>query len=217
MSTSCAPQTRAASADHGQPEIPDHLHEYGYEHARYFDVAGLDRAPAIAALKAKFGLGGELIQSFFFPYVYLNHDLMREKGLEPLEVEQAVVAELEKFPGIAAAISSTRLRTAGLTDTLLTRSILRNFHPKRSGDVYVVFEPNVFINDFDGLTVASTHGSPWRYDTFVPVIFAGAGIKPARVSRPVTPYDIAPTLSAFLGVKPPSAAIGSPLPEVLGY
>jgi hypothetical protein len=40
------------------------------------------------------------------------------------------------------------------------RAILRNFHAKRSGDIYVVFEPNVFINDFESLTVASTHGSP---------------------------------------------------------
>ena len=56
------------------------------------------------------------------------------------------------------------------------RSILRNFHPKRSGDIYLVFEPYVFINDFDGLTVASTHGSPWRYDTYVPVMFAGGGL-----------------------------------------
>ena len=96
------------------------------------------------------------------------------------------------------------------------RSILRNFHPKRSGDIFLVFEPNIFINDFDGLEVASTHGSPWRYDTFVPVMFAGAGIQPQVVSRPVTPYDIAPTLAARLGVKPPSAAVGHPLVEVLG-
>ena len=60
------------------------------------------------------------------------------------------------------------------------RSVLRNFHPKRSGDIYVVFEPNVFITDFDGLTVASTHGSPWRYDTFVPVMFAGAACSRRR-------------------------------------
>ena len=91
-------------------------------------------------------------------------------------VEQAIAAELMKFGGVAYAVSSTALRTGSLPDTLLMRSILRNFHPKRSGDVYLVFEPNVFINDFDGLTVASTHGSPWRYDTFVPVIFAGAGL-----------------------------------------
>jgi len=98
----------------------------------------------------------------------------------------------------------------------LMRSILRNFHPKRSGDIYLVFEPNVFINDFDGLIVSSTHGSPWRYDTFVPVIFAGAGLQPMTVSREIAPYDIAPTLAGYLGVKPPSAAIGNPLPEVLG-
>lgn len=121
-----------------------------------------------------------------------------------------------KFDGVAAAVSSSALRSASLPDTLLNRSILRNFHSKRSGDIYLVFEPNVFINDFDGLTVASTHGSPWRYDTFVPVMFAGAGLKPESVSRPVTPYDIAPTLAARLGIKPPSAAIGNPLPEILG-
>ena len=100
-------------------------------------------------------------------------------------------------------------------DTMMTRSVLRNFHGKRSGDIYLVFEPNVFINDFDGLTVSSTHGSPWRYDTYVPVIFAGNGLGAARVDRAITPYDIAPTLSAYLGVKPPSGAVGAVLPEVL--
>ena len=79
----------------------------------------------------------------------------------------------------------------------------------------MVFEPNIFINDFDGLTVASTHGSPWRYDTYVPVVFAGAGLKAARISRPITPYDVAPTLANYLGIKPPSGAIGNPLTEVV--
>jgi hypothetical protein len=122
---------------------------------------------------------------------------------------------LMKFDGVAAAVSSTALRTGNLPDILLMRAILRNFNPKRSGDIYLVFESNVFINDIDGLVVASTHGSPWQYDSLVPVILAGAGLDAQMVSRAVTPYDIAPTLSAYLGVKPPSAAIGNPLPEVL--
>jgi len=137
------------------------------------------------------------------------------KRLDQAEVEKAVAAELVKFDGVAAAVSSTALRTDGLPDTLLMRAILRNFHPKRSGDIYVVFEPNVFINDFDGLTVASSHGSPWRYDSFVPVIFAGAQLKPATVGRPITPYDVAPTLADYLGVKPPSGSIGVPLAEIV--
>jgi len=203
------------SADHGQPEVPGHLHELGIDNAHYFDTEALDKTPAIMALKKQFGLGEELIEAFYQPYLYLNHDLIRAKGLDQAQVEQAVAGELLKFDGVAYAVSSTALRTDNLPDTLMTRSILRNFHPKRSGDIYLVFEPNVFINDFDGLTVASTHGSPWRYDTFVPVIFAGAGLSAVTVSRPVTPYDIAPTLAAYLGVKPPSGAIGMPLPEVL--
>ena len=67
-----------------------------------------------------------------------------------------------------------------------------------------------------GLVVSSTHGSPWHYDTFVPAFFAGAGLQPKTISRKVTPYDIAPTLASYLGIKPPSGAIGHPLPEVLG-
>ncbi|MFV2058310.1 MAG: alkaline phosphatase family protein, partial [Thiohalomonadales bacterium] len=203
------------SADHGQPEVPGYLRNLGFSKAHYFDTSGLDKAPAIAALKKRFGMGKELIQAYFHPYIYLNHKLIRKKKLNQAAVEKAVAAELMKFKGVAYAVSSSALRTASLPDTHLTRSILRNFHTKRSGDIYLVFEPNVFINDFDGLTVAATHGSPWRYDTFVPVIFAGAGLPAAKVSRPVTPYDIASTLSAFLNVKPPSGSIGTPLLEVL--
>jgi predicted AlkP superfamily pyrophosphatase or phosphodiesterase len=203
------------SADHGQPEVPGHLHERGIQKAHYFDTKGLDKAPAIAALKKRFGIGEELIEAYFHPYLYLNRKLIQDKGLDLAEVEKAIAAELLKFDGVAYAVSSTALRTDSLPDNLMTRSILRNFHAKRSGDIYLVFEPNVFINDFDGLLVASTHGSPWRYDTYVPVIFAGAGLKPATVNRAVTPYDIAPTLSAWFDVKPPSGAIGMPLLEVL--
>jgi predicted AlkP superfamily pyrophosphatase or phosphodiesterase len=203
------------SADHGQPEVPGHLHERGIMDAQYFDTDALDKTPAIEALKKQFGVGEELIEMYSQPYLYLNRELIDEKGLDQAEVEAAIARELVKFDGIAAAVSSTALRTASLPDTLLNRSILRNFHPKRSGDIYLVFEPNVFISDFDGLTVASTHGSPWRYDTYVPVMFAGHGLKPGLVSREVTPYDVAPTLSTYLGIKPPSASIGEPLSEVV--
>lgn len=204
------------SADHGQPEVPGYLHDLGIEDAHYFDTKSLDKAPAIAGLKRKFGIGAELIEAFFAPYLYLNRSIIAAKGLDQADVERAVAAALLEFDGVAAAVSSSALQAGALPDTALNRSILRNFNRKRSGDIYLVFEPNVFMNDFDGLAVASTHGSPWRYDTYVPVLFAGAGLKPEVISRPITPYDIAPTLAAYLGLKPPSAAIGNPLREVLG-
>lgn len=203
------------SADHGQPEVPGFLHSLGNHSAEYFKPDELDRTPAIAALKEKFGLGEELIEEFFSPYLYLNRELIRRKGLDQAEVEAAVVEELVKYKGVSAAVSSSALRKSALPDTELMRKIRRNFHLKRSGDIYLVFDANVFISDFDGLVVASTHGSPWRYDSFVPVMFAGAGLQPRTVNRAITPYDIAPTLANFLGVKQPSATIGTPLVEVL--
>ena len=112
-------------------------------------------------------------------------------------------------------MSSHALAGGNVPDVPLYRSVLENFSPTRSGDVFVVFEPNWFINDFDGLTVAATHGSPWRYDTFVPIVFAGAGVPAQRVNRKVRTVDVAPTLAVLLGTKPPSGATGTPLVEVL--
>ena len=94
-----------------------------------------------------------------------------------------MAGELKRLPEVSLAISSRALEYGNLPDTELICAVLRNFNAKRSGDVYVVFEPNWFINDFDGLIVASTHGSPWRYDSFVPVVFAGSNIRQQRIHR----------------------------------
>ena len=120
-----------------------------------------------------------------------------------------------KFEGVAYAVSSTALSASNLPSTLMTKAVLKNFHAKRSGDIYVVFEPHRFINDFDGLIVACTHGSPWSYDTYVPVIAVAPGVPPQTVYRRVSPLDIAPTLAALVGAKPPSGAEGNPLLEVM--
>ncbi|WP_152205070.1 alkaline phosphatase family protein [Marinobacter changyiensis] len=204
------------SADHGQPEVPGHLNQLGVSTASYFDVEALDKTPAIEALKKEFGIGEELIEAFFQPYLYLNDEIIDEKGLNKGEIEQTLAETLMQFEGVAVAIPSSALRSGAFPTVPVIDAVLNNFHPKRSGDIYVVFKPNVFINDFDGLEVASVHGSPWRYDTHVPVIFSGYGLKAQTVSRPIAPYDIAPTLSSLIGAKAPSGAVGEPLPEVLG-
>jgi predicted AlkP superfamily pyrophosphatase or phosphodiesterase len=202
------------SADHGGPEAPGYLKELGFE-ADYIDPKSFDKAGAIEKLKQRFGIGEELITTYYHPYVYLNRKVIAEKRLNQAEVELAVAEELTRFDGVALAVSSSALRAGRVPDTPLMKSILRNYNATRSGDVYVVFEPNRFINDFDGLSVATTHGSPWRYDTYVPIIFAGMGIPAQRISRRVHTVDIAPTLSLLVGAKPPTGAFGAPLNEVI--
>jgi arylsulfatase A-like enzyme len=91
--------------------------------------------------------------------------------------------------------------------------VQRNFHPERSGDIYLAQNPYWFL--YEKGAIAVMHGSPWRYDTYVPILFAGPGIIPRTTHRLVHPVDIAPTLAAFLGLKPPAGARGVPLVEVL--
>jgi predicted AlkP superfamily pyrophosphatase or phosphodiesterase len=202
------------SADHGAPEAPGYLNTLGIG-ARFLRPEQWDTEPRIAALKKKFGVGKELIQMYEHPYVYLNQDVIREKGLDEGAVERAVAEELMKLDGVALAISSTALRENNLPSTRIINTVLRNFNPQRSGDIFVVFEAHSFLREADGLPAASSHGSPWRYDTYVPVIFAGGRLRPQRIYREIETVDVAPTLAAVVGAKPPSGARGAPLIEVL--
>jgi arylsulfatase A-like enzyme len=99
-------------------------------------------------------------------------------------------------------------------DRKLFDQIRNNYHPVRAGDIYIVQEPYWF--NFDKGPVTGMHGSPWNYDTHVPVIFSGPGISSGITYRRVQPADVAPTLAALMGMSPPASAQGSVLPEVFG-
>jgi predicted AlkP superfamily pyrophosphatase or phosphodiesterase len=204
------------SADHGGPDAPGYLNSMGIP-AGYVDPKSWESQAAIERIKSEFGISGELIEKYEHPYVYLATDVKNDKRIDQQALEAAVVQELSNFPGVSLAVSSAALQRGNLPDTHLYRSVVNNFNPKRSGDIFIVFEPNWFINDFDGLTVASTHGSPWSYDSYVPIVFAGASLSPKTIDRAVQTIDIAPTLASYLRIKAPSGSVGAPLTEVLKY
>jgi hypothetical protein len=202
------------SADHGGPEAPEYMASLGMETGR-LTPKRVDEEPIIQALKRRFGIAQGLFIIYRHPYVYLDREVIADRGLTLAEVERALATELMKIDGIAAAVPSSELLKGDLPDTPLIRQIRRNFHPKRSGDIYVVQEPYWFLFSHDAVPLAAMHGSPWRYDTFVPILFAGADIPAQRISRLTHPADIAPTLSNYLGIKPPAGSVGVPLYEVL--
>ena len=202
------------AADHGAPDTPGYSNSLNIP-GGYVRPDSWDQQAAIERLKRQFNVQGELIEKYQHPYIYLSPEIATRSDAEREAIERAVAAEVALFPEVSLAISSRALEYGNLPDTELVRAVLRNFNPKRSGDVYVVFEPNWFINDMDGLEVASTHGSPWRYDSYVPVVFAGMGLQAQHVHRRIETVDIARTLSAYLGIKPPSGSTGNILQGIL--
>ena len=156
-----------------------------------------------------------MVKQYADPYFYLDHDLIIAKGIKVAEVQSFLATELMTIAGIEQTFTATDIVSGQLPDNRLAKLVTQNHHQQRSGDIYVVYDPSVYINDFDGLKVASVHGSPWRYDTHVPVIFAGMDLKGEKVVREITPYDIAPTLSAVMNISFPSGSIGEVLSEIV--
>ena len=202
------------SADHGAAEVPAYLSSLGMK----TDVVApkeWDKAPSMKALKKQFGFDTALIKSYFHPYIYLDRDLIAERKLSLEQVQKAVAMEVSKFDGVALAVTSSDIESGNTPQDYLHTLVVNNHSQNRSGDVYVVLEAHRFVADMEGLTVAATHGSPWGYDTFVPLIFAGFTIDDDKVYDRVSTTDIAVTLSAVLGIKAPSGAQGKILKKVL--
>jgi predicted AlkP superfamily pyrophosphatase or phosphodiesterase len=196
------------SADHGMAEMPEFMAEIGMAVGRIHTEDVIEAANAAAF--SKFGIE-DAAKRFFRPYLYLNEEVIEAARLDHSMVAQAVAAALTQIDGIALAVAKSTLGT--LQDTPLLRRIRNNTHPSRSGDIYVVQEPYWFL--FEKGPIGVMHGSPWGYDTFVPIIFSGPGIAANTIYRRVHPVDVAPTLSAFFGMKPASSSSGEPLKEVL--
>ncbi|WOJ94400.1 alkaline phosphatase family protein [Congregibacter variabilis] len=201
------------SADHGGPEAPGYLQELN-QTAQYVDDEVVSTDKLNTDLRGFLAVDVDLVQTYFHPYIYLDRDLVREQGLDLASVQTALAGLLLAKADVAYAYTATDIVTGSTVGGDIAEFVSANHQAKRSGDVYVVFKSGSFINDFDGLVVAASHGSPWRYDRHVPVIFAGNRLKGKTVSRVVAPYDIAPTLSNKLGIEAPSGAVGEPLSEV---
>jgi arylsulfatase A-like enzyme len=142
--------------------------------------------------------------------VYLNLRSLQQKKVPVAEAEAAAKSAVEGVAGVGQATTATALerqRSQGLHT-----SAERSFYPGRSGNVLYQLLP-YWIPETQ--PVATTHGSPWDYDTDVPLLWFGAGIVPGTYRDAAVVADIAPTLSALLGIEPPSGSEGRVLQEIL--
>lgn len=147
-------------------------------------------------------------------FIYLDLAALTEAGIDIPAVEEFISVYCDNIEGIADAITHTDLSTGNFPNTATSERIMRSFVPERFGNVMLV--PDQFWSFISGTKkYATTHGSPYTYDTYVPIFFAGAGIEPAHIKRSVGPEDIAPTLAAILGIMAPSGSTGTALHEVL--
>ncbi|MGB5750773.1 MAG: alkaline phosphatase family protein, partial [Desulfobacterales bacterium] len=208
------------SADHGAPEAPEYMASLGLSTGRFAFDWFKTEGPLTEALQKKYGRA-DFIVGHSHPYLYLNLEAISSAGLDLGDVERFVADELMKIPGIAYSMTRDDLLSGRITESPVQNQIRRSFHPTRSGNIHMVPEQYWFLHSTEeaekmGIgSIAAIHGSPWAYDTYVPIFFAGSGVPAQIIGRRVAPTDIAATLAAYLGIKPPSGSVGSVLTEVL--
>lgn len=140
----------------------------------------------------------------------------------PAEFNGAVasVKYFDRHDVIEALLEHPAVHSAYIMDEchgedLQERLMMNGYMPQRCGDILYTLKPGYFEAEGAYVGKGTTHGSGWNYDTHVPVLFFGQGIKHGEVTRRTAIADIAPTVCMIIGCALPDAAVGEPVPEVL--
>jgi predicted AlkP superfamily pyrophosphatase or phosphodiesterase len=199
----------AMTGDHGVAPVPERMRALGFDADR---ISGRGLVEAVnKALEARFG-GEKWVVGFVNDQLYLDLKLMAERKVDRAEAERAAGEAALTVPGILNFFTRSQIVEGRMPVGALSRRVMNGFNRLRSGDVWIVTKPFSFVIEGN---LATTHGSPYHYDTHVPVLFFGAGVRPGRYHVACSPSDIAPTLAAILGVEPPSNMTGRPLVEAI--
>jgi arylsulfatase A-like enzyme len=201
------------SADHGVDEIPEVRIAERFDAGRFYPDRLRDQMNGVLA--ARFGVTADLVADFVPPGLYLDRLRIAALKLDFETVEAALATEMRTVPGVAHALTRSDLQAGRVPHTELMRRMQRAFHPERSGDVVIVQKQFWYLYAH-AECCGAMHGSPYSYDTHVPVIFAGAGIASAAIGRAIEPASIAPTVAALLGIVAPSGSSAPVLEEVAG-
>ena len=161
-----------------------------------------------AALVAKYG-EGEWVSGSWDLALYLNEDLIAKKNLDAAEVRRVAAAAAQRVPHIFRVYTRDQLLVGAVQGDQISRRLINGFNVRRSPDIQFIPEPYWIITN-----AVSTHGSPFDYDSHVPIIFMGLGIRAGHYDANVAVNDIAPTLATILEVETPSGSVGRVLSEM---
>lgn len=204
----------ALSSDHGVCPIPEVAQARGKDAGRVDDKALLEGAAAHLdqTFPSADGKKARWFETRVNEWLYLNYELLQERGLEKDEVARELAKWISAHPQMSAAYTAAELANPKPSESPQRDRMAKSYHPDRSGDLAIVVKPYYLMGS--RYTSGTTHGSPHSYDTHVPLLIYGPGVKPGVREATVSPTSIAAIFAAALGIEPPSTA-DTPLPDGL--
>ncbi|MCE3278919.1 MAG: hypothetical protein K0S44_1110 [Bacteroidetes bacterium] len=190
------------TADHAAPEVPAYLKSLKIP-AGYVDEGKMNYELKNFLKKM---YGDTLVLSMSNQQVFLNHKVIEEKKLFLKEIQEVAAAFLSGFEGVAETQTAITMNSSSYTEG--ARYLMQNgYNVKRSGDVLINYLPAWVDYHHTG----TTHGSPYSYDTHVPLIFYGWNVSHGSNADQVNITDIAATLAMMLNIQFPNGCTGKPI------
>jgi predicted AlkP superfamily pyrophosphatase or phosphodiesterase len=196
------------TADHGVAPVPE------VNLQRHMPAGRMNNGPEMAveaALAKKYGEAKWVAGASEYG-IYLDWSAIKTHKLNRADVSATAAEALRALPHIFRAYTRDELLRGEIQQDFVGEAAINGFFDPRAPDVAWI--PDPYWQAIGG-TSGTGHGTPFGYDTHVPVIFMGPGIKPGVYNDEIKPNDIAPTLATLLNVETPSGSIGRCLIEIL--
>jgi len=195
------------TADHAAVQVPSYLQSVKIP-ANYFSYKKF--RGFVNNITKKYFKSDALVENISNFQIFLDKEKIESLNLNRNEVAQKIADEVINYKGIYKTATARTLQTTSFTTGILN-SLQNGYNQKFSGDVLLVPTPSTISYPKKG----TTHGSGYSYDTHIPIIFYGNGIKHGSSKKKYEIIDIAPTLSNLLQIEFPNGATGKIITEVL--
>ena len=194
------------TADHAGAENAQFLKDHQY------NVTHVEPKEIVKALK-KFAtntFGEDLVLNYSNFNLFLNKALIKSKGLDVTKVKQEFKDFLMTQEQVKRVYTEEEILANSGNDFYLN-TIAKGYDPSQNGDLVVLDKPGYIEYGAKG----TSHGTPYSYDTHVPLLFYGWKIKKGATHDRKEITQIAPTLAQKLQITFPNATEGKVLLEVL--
>jgi len=195
------------TADHAAVQVPAYLNSLKIP-GGYIELS--DFRKFILEIMNKHFNSTELIENVSNFQIFLNKEKIADLNLDASHIAQVLADEIINYKGVLKVVTAKTLQNTNFTEGVM-KNLQNGYHQKLSGDVLIVPNPATIVYSKTG----STHGSGYSYDTHVPIIFYGYGIKKGRLKKYIEITDIAPTLANLLQVEFPNGNTGNIIEEAL--
>lgn len=146
---------------------------------------------------------GDIVKTVMNYQVFFNRDVIKSKQLDFDNIKQTVVNVLKEDPSVLYACDMAKASTESIPEEVKSR-IINGYNRERSGDVVIILKPNFYAHGMKG----TDHGAWNSYDTHIPLVFMGWGIKHGATTKQTFMTDIAPTIATMLHVQAPNGCVG---------